>query len=694
MFKSIRHQFILLNCTLVIFAIVLSLSVSYYLISSGYAKNIQQTNAILAESLAANIAQFMQNAYNLNAQVAINGDMVNGDKENKKSILEHMVKRYPFFQLLASHTLNGDQTARSSGVLANRADRWWFKEFINKKKSYITKSYYSVAGNMAVTTAVNGMYRENKLVGVMMADIETSTLQKMVEKYNFGAGSYAYLLDGEGIVVAHPDKEQVAELFNYKTQKKIILKKDSQGHILRDIKGNELTEEVDFAISATLKNIINKVINGETGVGEYTDINGDAYFCAYRSVSMPGNSSPWNLVMVQKKSSALAFINNVATKNIIIGVVVILISALFSYWFSKKITGPLFVLQQELSILAQKGGDLTQEIKIDSKNELGDLAKAVNQFLSNLRIIISKVRHLSGEVACASERLSLSSEQSAQSANQVAVSITEMAQGAKDQRDAAKNTFDVVQEISASIQQIAIDVNEVSSQSKQAVNSAENGDKAVERAVSQMNRIEETVDVSARVISKLGDRSKEIGQIVNTIHSIADQTNLLALNAAIEAARAGEHGRGFAVVAEEVRQLAEQAQKATKQISDLIGEIQSDTDDAVLAMSTGTKEVRLGADVVSATGESFREISLLVSEVSRQVIEISKAIEQMSAGSQQIVGSAQEIDQLSKTAANEAQNVSAATEEQLASMEEIASSSEGLSKLAVEMQSVIEKFKV
>lgn len=168
----------------------------------------------------------------------------------------------------------------------------------------------------------------------------------------------------------------------------------------------------------------------------------------------------------------------------------------------------------------------------------------------------------------------------------------------------------------------------------------------------------------------------------------------MALNAAIEAARAGEQGRGFAVVAEEVRKLAEQSQGATKQIASLIGEIQGDTDQAVLAMDNGTREVRLGAEVVNAAGQAFQEIAGLVTHESDQVKEISSTIDQMAIGSQQIVGLVNQIDSLSKKVTGEAQTVSAATEEQSASMEEISSSSQSLATLAQNLQEAVSKFRV
>lgn len=322
------------------------------------------------------------------------------------------------------------------------------------------------------------------------------------------------------------------------------------------------------------------------------------------------------------------------------------------------------------------------------------MGQALASLQSSMRHLISQMLIQSEQLAASSEELTASTEQSAQVANQVAVSITNVATGADEQLTVANETSAVVEQMSASIQQIAATSSEVAKQSAQAASRAQIGNKSVNQAVSQMIQIEQTVSTSAAVVAELGGRSKEIGQIVETISGIAGQTNLLALNAAIEAARAGEQGRGFAVVAEEVRKLAEQSQEAAKQISALIGEIQGDTDKAVLAMSDGTREVKLGAEVVNAAGQSFQEIVSLVSQVSDQVKEISTSIEQMAIGSQQIVGSVNRIDHLSRDTAEEAQTVSAATEEQAASMEEMAASSQSLAKLAMDLREVVNKFSI
>ena len=248
--------------------------------------------------------------------------------------------------------------------------------------------------------------------------------------------------------------------------------------------------------------------------------------------------------------------------------------------------------------------------------------------------------------------------------------------------------------MSAGIQQVAANTNNVAGTSDKTAVAAQEGNQAIETAVKQMNTIEQTVSKSATVVEKLGERSKEIGQIVDTISGIAGQTNLLALNAAIEAARAGEQGKGFAVVAEEVRKLAEQSQEAAKQIADLIGGIQAETETAVSAMQDGTKEVRKGSEVVNTAGKDFAAIATLVKEVSKEVQDISAAIQQMASGSQQIVDSVKSIDNISKNTAEHAQTVSAAAEEQSASMEQIAASSQSLAKMAETLQSAISHFKI
>ena len=378
------------------------------------------------------------------------------------------------------------------------------------------------------------------------------------------------------------------------------------------------------------------------------------------------------------------------TMAVCISLVATLFGILIGFFSARGITRPINSLVNTARQIA--AGNLAQQVEIQRNDEIGELQKSFKTMVENLREVVSQVQSNAQQVAAASEELTASAEQSAQASGQVALSITDVAQGAESQLKAADEAVAVVEQMSAGIQQIAANTNMVAATSNKTSNAATKGGKAVDTAINQMNAIEKTVEQSAQVVAKLGERSKEIGQIVDTISSIAGQTNLLALNAAIEAARAGEQGRGFAVVAEEVRKLAEQSQTAAKQIADMIGEIQGDTDQAVAAMEAGTQEVSVGTEVVNGAGMAFKEIVALISQMSSQIHEISTSIQQMADGSQQIVTAVQNINKVSQETSNNTQTVSAATEEQSASMEEIASSSETLAKMADDLQGAVQRF--
>ncbi|WP_371375212.1 methyl-accepting chemotaxis protein [Sporomusa aerivorans] len=370
-----------------------------------------------------------------------------------------------------------------------------------------------------------------------------------------------------------------------------------------------------------------------------------------------------------------------------------IILGLSGLYITKTITTPLGIMVSACQELA--AGDFRDKPRqVLRKDEVGELADNLVTMRTSLRNVLKKVNESSEQVAASSEELTASAEQSAQAATMVAESISAVAYGAERQLKAVAEASLVVEQMSAGIQQVAASAAQVAGNSSQAADKARLGDQSVEKAVSQMASIEQTVNNSAQVIAKLGARSKEIGQIVEAISGIAGQTNLLALNAAIEAARAGEQGKGFAVVAEEVRKLAEQSQDAAKQITALISEIQTDTDKAVESMSEGTREVKVGSEVVALAGHSFKEIRTLVTQVSEQVRDISAAFQQMAVGSQQIVSSVKEIDRHSTQAADQSQTVSAATEEQSASMEEIASASHSLAQLAQSLQTAVNHFRL
>ncbi|OLN21518.1 methyl-accepting chemotaxis protein [Domibacillus antri] len=383
------------------------------------------------------------------------------------------------------------------------------------------------------------------------------------------------------------------------------------------------------------------------------------------------------------------------TKNWILGLGLISVfAALFiAFYMSRLISNPIKSISNEAKRIAS--GDLaSQKLNIKNKDEIGELSDSFHQMAMNIRRLIQQVGLNAEQVAAASEQLSANAEQTSKATEQISSTMQQVAAGTENQARSAEETSRTVNEMSIGIKQISENSQQVSHTAAKALDKAGEGNQSIQTAVDQMNSINNTVHRLGEVISSLGRRSKEIGQIIEVITGISAQTNLLALNAAIEAARAGEHGKGFAVVADEVRKLAEQSSESAQQISQLVAAIQDETEKAVISMENATKEVVEGIGVVETAGASFGQIQHSVSEVAGQIQEISSAVQQMSAGTEQMVRSVTEMAELTELTAAGTQEVSAATEEQLASMEEISLSSSSLANMAEELQLLIGKFKV
>jgi methyl-accepting chemotaxis protein len=373
-------------------------------------------------------------------------------------------------------------------------------------------------------------------------------------------------------------------------------------------------------------------------------------------------------------------------------VVAIVLFALLGMYISRMIVKPI----KKLQVLMKEAGDgdLTVQGDYRSKDEVGQLNVSFNEMTSTIRTILQQVTNTSELVAASSEELTANSEETTKATEMIASTMEEMANGSTQQIQSVEETVSIVKEVSTGVTQIASNAKQVEITALEASEKAEHGNEAIGQAISQMKSINQTVNGLSGVVRGLGEKSDEIGLIIESITNIASQTNLLALNAAIEAARAGEQGRGFAVVADEVRKLAEESAKSAQQIASLISSIQGQTHEAVQSMEQATEEVDTGITVVNKAGESFQQIQHAVAQVASEIQEVSVAIEQISKSTDQIVSNVDVISEVSETVSAGTQNVSAASEEQLASMEEIASSSSALSHMAEDLQVMINKFKV
>ena len=281
------------------------------------------------------------------------------------------------------------------------------------------------------------------------------------------------------------------------------------------------------------------------------------------------------------------------------------------------------------------GGDLTAvpESRQDD-HEIAPLVGAMRSTVTDLRDLVGQLRGGGEQIRASAGELLATAQEHATSATQQSSAVTE--------------TTSTIEELAATAAQIAETSESVARYAEQTLRQAAVGQEAVKASVASMDTLAEGVDsIAARALS-LGEKSQEIGRILDVIDDLADQTNLLALNAAIEAARAGEHGRGFAVVASEVRKLAERAQESTGQIQLLVTEIQAETNKTIIASEEGAKQVTAGAKLARGVAEALDRISGMVDETTSAAREISIATQQQRSASDQVVAAMAQVADVSR----------------------------------------------
>jgi twitching motility protein PilJ len=311
-------------------------------------------------------------------------------------------------------------------------------------------------------------------------------------------------------------------------------------------------------------------------------------------------------------------------------------------------------------------GDLTLRGTVTS-DALGNVVDSVNYMLDNFTSVLRRARDAASDVSVG--------------ANQILNASEIMATGATQQDHEITNTSSAVEELTVSMKQVSNNAEASAEAARRALDAAEQGNRSVRDTLEGMQRIRSSVQATAKKIKSLGDRSLEISEIINVINDITEQTNLLALNATIEAARAGEAGRGFAVVADEVRKLAEHSRTATKDIAALIKAIQAETNEAVVVMEEGTREVEVGARLADQAGKALEAISVVVRQSAELVQEISLASKQQVRGTEGVANAMQIISNITRQTSQGARQTARSTEQMVKMSEQL---NEALSQFRVQ----------
>lgn len=657
-YLSLRNMFTVLFCLFAMLPACILGSITTYMNIVANQNTMIHNNAIITKQLSQEIENTLEKSQGMTvtAASAIGGAAIDHklDAQLAKTVIIEMQKQNPEIELIYANDITGMQIARTSGQLRSQSKALNFIKTTTENSTWFSDVFISATTHIPTITLYTPIRDQtNSVIGMLASSISLKQLEQMAGGIQIGQNGYVDVVDGKGRLLTHPVKERVQAM--------------------------ESIANLSY---------VNKVLAGSSGSIEGDSTTGVPSIITFCPIAQYG----WGVITYMPKNE----IHSVVLKNvsIIIGflVVSILLAGIIAFYIARGIARPLQEIAVTASELAQ--GDLTPEIHGRGTLETKQLATALTQMKTEFKKIIYDIVTTAEQVAAASQQLTASAKQSGQAAHQVASSIADVASGADRQIGTIGETTIAIDQMSFNIKKIADRTTTVSRVSDNTEKSANQGEKTVHLAIQQMENIEKNVMYSTQIITNLDARSAEISGIVNTIVGIARQTNLLALNAAIEAARAGQEGRGFAVVADEIRKLAEESQKSAKQIAELVFTVQSDTKEAVSAMNIGTNEVEVGIQVVNNAGEAFREIALSVKSMSVQLHEISQEIQQIAVNSQKIVTTVHHVDEIGKNTAIKTQNISAATQEQVASIEEFSNSSQVLSEMAKVLQYAVLRFKI
>ena len=686
--KSILNQ-LLLPIIAIVCALAVGLSIMIIVVfTKSYEQEVFDKSQDKTRLVSGEISTFLDGAYGITEELSVNPSILTMDTKIQTPILEDCVARNPYLELLYIQGTDGMQTGRSSGELADRSARWWFIQTMEEQKAFISKSYYSVNTGMPCTSIFFPMYQNEEIAGIFAVDIKLDYLQSLIEEFSdVEKDEISFVIDGEGVVVAHPDSVQLEEMYNYKTLTRTESSKDSNGTPLTDADGNILTEEKPFEISEEYQKVVAAVMEGNSGCLKM-DNQGESYYVSYASIPLKGESDSWSVITLQKTSSAMATVNRMILITVIAAVLAIGAAVFVIVLLARRLTKPI------VSITALIGdasdGDFTMRADESSRNEIGTLSKNFNKMIEKMSNILTKITTFSGEVIQSSGYLK-GIEEKVESIN---TAVREISDGTVNQNKDVERVVMRTNELEEMFAELREKSSFLLEDAQNVISSGESGTSRVNELKRQNEITTKTMEVSYEKIQSLKERSDKISGIGNTINGISSQTGLLALNASIEAARAGEMGKGFAVVAESIGKLAADSTAATEDIERMILELCQEVEDTVAQIESIKNGVEGQTEAIGIVQETFQDFKTLAEKTKESVSGMEELVVEMHKCDRSVVHAIERIRDISKYTEELTEKVADALEEQTKGIRFVSGRIDNLSAVSGEMEHEMTKFKL
>ncbi|WP_372590264.1 methyl-accepting chemotaxis protein [Fervidobacterium pennivorans subsp. carthaginiensis] len=666
--KTLRSKMLVFLLIPALVLIVISLVVSSNTARNIVTNTVQETALATTQQAAERISEFLNGLViqvkTLAETNAVKNALTTNNAEDTMVLdIAKRLEHYDFVE--TAFIAYPDGTSQNTlGTTANISDRDYFIKIIREGYGYtISNPVISKAtGKPVFVVAAPVKDERGTTIGLFGITVLVDYLDKFVSEVTLGKTGYAWLIDSQSTVIAHPNKDYI---LNFKL--------------------NEATSKGFKG----LEQIIQKMLAGETGFGKIVTPEGTKSLVFYAPIK---SAKGWGFGITITEKELYEKVSKIVLATVINYVVLLAAVSVVVFIMSTKISKPLVEISEKVVKFGE--GDLTLTFEPKGNDEIAYISKALRIMSERLTQVIKSITENAQHVTASSEELASTSVELSQIADELAHQMEEIDHSVQNVSASVQETTSGIEEVASSAQNVSRAAQELAERATMVSNAAKEGENAVKVITTVITQAREKSAVTDKIVRELSDRAKNIGEIVETINSIAEQTNLLALNAAIEAARAGEAGRGFAVVADEIRKLAEESKQATTKIAQILKQIQEGAEQA----SSATDET---VEVVVRAAEESEVVSEKLSNILKQVEVITDHIESLAASAQEQSAATQEMTSAMDTITKSIMSIAQQVDEITNSVKHQTDAIQGLSGMAQELATIsnnlleqVRKFKV